>query len=143
MSTYYCTCRTNYFKVTNEARYQELTSDLTAEFPIHDFSKTSGNGEIIHGFGCYGPIGYKSEPDHNFREFLMELQEILPENEAFLFFESGHEKLQYVVGECTVVTRKDISRITIEECAKSLARKLLRNPNYETTTMYYTRRETA
>lgn len=136
MSIYYCTCRTNFFKVTDEERYQELTSNLTAEFPIQDFTKMNENGDIVHGFGCHSPIGYKDGLNHNFREFLSELQCILPENETFLFIESGQEKLQYVTGEYTIVTQKDISHINMDECGKTLSRKLLQNPDFETISIY-------
>ena len=127
MANYMSTVRTNYFRVTNENRYQELFNNLCSEDNIHDFSKTK-DGVLYHGFGSYGSIDYiNADEDYNFAEFLDELQKILPEDEAFMFFESGYEKLRYVTGIAIVVTKNEIVSEEISTWAIKKAKELLGN----------------
>lgn len=131
MANYMSTSRTNYFKVTDEKRYEELFNNLCAEDTIHDFTKEK-DGVLYHGFGTYGSIEYIVEDEeYDFDEFLMELQKILPEDETFMYFESGYEKLRYVTGFSVVVTRKEIVSENINNWAIRKAKELLGN-DFET-----------
>ena len=138
MANYIATSRTNYFTVTDEEQYKKLFCNLTAESNIEDFTKTDLDGKIVHGFGAYDSIGY-IDPDteeNDFEIFLQELQKILPEGEAFIYLESGHEKLRYVVGDIIVVTANDNVRLSISEQAKLLAKSLLNNEDFDTVMEY-------
>lgn len=136
MANYYCTCRTNYFKVTDEDKYKELFENLEAEDIIEDFTEETEDGTILHGFGCYASIDYPSKEDeYDFDEFIKGIQSILPDDEAFMFFESGHEKLRYVVGYCTVVTNKEIRYMSLDNWAKTQAKEIL-GEDFTTSTTY-------
>ena len=99
MANYIATTRTNYFHVTDEDKYSKLLESLDAD-DFKDFTETEEDGKLIHGFGCYGTI--YSEDD----EFYEGIREILPDDEAFMQFEVGNEKLRYVVGDAIIVTKK-------------------------------------
>jgi len=131
MANYVSAMRTNYFRVTDEERYAEIFGDLTSEGGVLDFTK-SVEGTVLHGFGSYGGIdycpGYNDEEawdEYGFDGFLLELQKILPGDEAFMCFEAGWEKLRYVVGVAVVCTADEIRSITLDSWAMLEARKLL------------------
>lgn len=128
MANYYATSRTNYFRVTDEEKYQEIFSKLSSEAGIEDFSETKDDGSIIHGFGSYSNIAFENEDDDgNFSDTLSELQKILPEDEAFIYLESGYEKLRYVTGFYIIVTKDRISSGDIHTHAIEKAREMLGN----------------
>ena len=58
MANYTATSRTNYFRVTDEAAYQNLFGELLSESGIEDFSEEV-DGILWHGFGSYGSIEYE------------------------------------------------------------------------------------
>ena len=144
MANYYCASRTNYFRVTDEKRYKELMSHLCAE-DLHDFTETR-DGVTYHGFGSYGSIYYSADDDNenefpcdqenDMDYFFDELAKILPENEAFILLEGGHEKLRYVSGWALVVTRKGHRYISLENAAMAAARELLNDPEFTTQCSY-------
>lgn len=134
MANYYATCRTNYFRVTDEEKYKELLEGLVAEDTIHLFTKVTEDGVLYHGFGCYGSIDYMTENDeYEFNEFLLKMQSVLPDDEAFMYFESGYEKLRCVTGWCAVVTNKEVRSMSLDNWAKEQAKMLL-GDNFETET---------
>lgn len=139
MANYMSTSRTNYFRVTDEKRYEELFANLCAEDTIHDFTKEK-DGILYHGFGTYGSVEYIEENEeedceYDFNGFLLELQKILPEDEAFMYFESGYEKLRYVTGFSIVVTSKEIVSESIDNWAMTKAKELL-GKDFTTETTY-------
>ena len=137
MANYMAVTRTNYFRVTDEDRYKELFEMLTSEDDIQDFTKRTDDGVILHGFGCYGDVEcYDEENDeYYFDEWLSKLQEIIPDDEAFILESSGYEKLRYVTGWVVVVTRKEIASISCDSWAKKKAKELL-GEDFETQTDY-------
>ena len=142
MSQYYGNTRTNYFRVTDESKYNELFSHLICDGDdISDFTKVDKDGIIWHGFGGYGTIDFienshDDDMDYNFDLFIKELQKILPEDEAFIMFESGHEKLCYVIGYALVVTKNDCKHIELRDWAAETAKEMLNNPKFRTITEY-------
>lgn len=147
MANYYATSRTNYFRVTDEEKYNELFKNLVGlESEICDFTFTKEeNGITLHGFGSYGPISYRvpnsntdeyDDEDYDFDQFLAELQAILPENEAFIYMEAGNEKLRYITGFSVVVTKNDIESVEICDEALKVAKRLLKKEDFETQMEY-------
>lgn len=139
MANYYCSARTNYFRVTNEERYLELLNTLTSnEGEVFIFSEKPENGTLTHAFGADGMICCYHDGNEvdDFDWFLSELQKILPDDEAFILFEAGHEKLNYVNGYATIVTCNNIENISLENEAIKVAKKLLENENFKTETRY-------
>jgi hypothetical protein len=142
MANYMGTSRTNYFRVTDEDKYQELFKNLrSTEDDIHDFT-TDNNGVIYHGFGSYSSIDYVvsvddeyDDEEYDFDAFLHELQKILPDDEAFMYFESGYEKLRYVGGYVLVCTNKEIRSTSLDHWAIEQAKQLL-GDDFTTQTSY-------
>lgn len=139
MANYYCTTRTNYFRVTNEERYQQLFKNLTSEDNISDW-KEDIDGVTYHAFGTYGSIDYDTTEDETYHGeeefdldyFFDEMGKILPDDEAMIVFQSGHEKLRYVTGFAIVATSKGHTMIDIENAAILAARDMLGNPEFTT-----------
>jgi len=127
MANYMSVTRTNYFRVTDEDRYNELFGMLSSEDAVHDFTKTDSNGIVWHGFGCYGDVEYYDEnnDEYDFDEWLNKLQDVLPDDEAFILESAGHENLRYVTGWTVVVTKDEIASISCDAWAKRKAKELL------------------
>ena len=147
MANYEAVSRTNYFRVTDEEKYNELFKNLVGdEGEVYDFTKTE-NGVTLHAFGSYGPIDYKKptqnnseeddeDYDYDFDGFLAELQKILPEDEAFIYMESGYEKLRYITSFSIVVTKNDIASVDIRSAALEIAKRLLNDKKFDTQMEY-------
>lgn len=134
MSNYSCVSRTNYFRVTDEERYKELFAGLSSEDKIDDFTYKDEEGVVWHGFGSYGSIswsdgeetdGSDEDDEQDINDFAYELQKILPEGEAFVLFEGGHEKLRYVTGTALVVTKNRTEFLDLRNKAVEIAREML------------------
>ena len=143
MANYIGTARTNYFHVTDENKYNYLFKGLVGtDDEIISFDETDKEGKTLHGFGTYGSVCWspskaEGNPDwldeddtDGLDSFLNELKTILPEDEAFVLMDTGHEKLRYLVGYATVVTKKDIQHIDLTDMAGKLARAMLQKPDY-------------
>ena len=133
MADYLAVARTNYFRVTDEKKYQELFQHLVAGDNIEDFTKEL-DGKLYHGFGAYATIDYKDnlddkQSDCDFNYFIEELQKILPDDEAFIYQESGHEKLHSIDGYAIVVTSKEIVGESISSWSKDIVKELLGENN--------------
>lgn len=147
MANYCANSRTNYFRVTDEAKFAELFANLVGdEDEVHDFTKVE-DGVTLHAFDSYGSIDYKKPMQNNSQEddedyeydfdsFLAELQKILPDDEAFIYSECGYEKLCYITGFSIVVTKTKIKSIDIRSGAVELARKMLNNKKFQTKMEY-------
>ena len=129
MANYSATIRTNYFSVKDPTALRELIDSVEAEDTVSLFMTKLPDGSMQYGFGCYGSLfGIQDSLD----AFYEALQELVCENDAILIFEVGYEKLRYVVGCCTVITRTKMQHIDIHQQALELAAKLLNRPNYNT-----------
>lgn len=135
MANYYATIRTNYFRVTDEEKYEWLFSGLCGECEVLDFTFEK-DGVIWHGFGSYSSIGWinpdTEDADYDFDEFCTLLSEIMPEDEAFIYTEVGNEKLRYISGFSVIVTKKDIQVIDLISRSIDKAREMLGNPEWKT-----------
>lgn len=147
MANYEAVSRTNYFRVSDEEKYNELFKNLVGnEDEVYDFTKTE-NGVTLHAFGSYGSIDYKKptqnnseeddeDYDYDFDGFLAELQKILPDDEAFIYTECGHEKLRYIGGFSVVVTKDNIDSISMRNGALEIAKRLLNDEKFDTQMEY-------
>lgn len=128
MANYYAYTRTNYFKVKDEQKFKELMEDLTTDEVDLDLWDKTKNGETFYAFGGSGCLAYNcGEVD----EFYEKLQELIPEGEAVLVTEVGHEKLCYLEGYCTIITSDSIECVSLQEAALQKTRELLRDNKYE------------
>lgn len=129
MANYNAYVTTNNFTVTDEEKYQKLYKGLISE-DLYYASYKDEEGVLHHGFASYGSVDYYHEDDEDyeepdFDEFVNGLQKILPEDETFILYEVGHEKLRYVCGYAIVVTKTDYEVIDLENTAKEMAKKLI------------------
>ena len=147
MANYYCNTRTNYFRVTDEEKYKELFAHLVGgEDDVHDFTETDTNGVVRHGFGAYSSIYYKAtETDkddddddeaYSISGFVKGLQEILPNDEAFIMMEVGNEKLRYVVGWAVVATKNNVQYVSLQQHCIKLAQEMLGDDKFTTVCEY-------
>lgn len=133
MSDYLACSRTNYFKVTDKNKYDELFKSLVSSSEIEDFSKEI-DGVLHCCFGCYGWIDYEDPETHDFifDNFINELQKILPDGEIFIYMESGHEKLKYVTGVVIICTNKEVKTLSLQEWAIEQAKLLVGRDIFDT-----------
>lgn len=136
MSTYKACTRTSYFQVTDAEKLEEILGRCSTEDKIDLFTQLIGE-KIYYAFGCEssisGLIPAGSEPDEegSYPDLIAALQELILPGEAIVIMESGHEKLQYVVGEAIVIIKETYQGFNIQDMALKTARNLLRNPDYE------------
>lgn len=204
MANYIGKYRTNYFHVTDEARYQELCKglyddegtptqlnepasqsphvqwrltnpqsddhriwykdadgnlklyvegeiDLDSIPTIYNekgdviYTRTDGKDDrILHCIIGEGSLEWSRENlededanlESDFDTFLEELQKILPDDEVFIYQETGSEKHRYLVGYGLVASKTDVESISIEGWCKKTAKKMLGNEEYEAKTSY-------
>lgn len=140
MANYTCAIRTNYFKVKDNEKFEEFMSHIYGEdFYVFDMADKDGN--TLYAFGCYGNIGgyFDSEEDcedgdwdNAYDAFVNGLVKQVAEDDAVLIFESGNEKLRYVIGNVTVITSKGYEYRDITDIGVEMAREMLNNPDYST-----------
>ena len=108
MATMYERNRTNYFRVTDPSKYEELVKGLYGTDTggqIDFWKRKDSDGTIRYGFGAYEGIGYDDSPENEEKDsdidrFLKRMAELLPEGEVFLLMEVGYEKLCYLFAGC-------------------------------------------
>ena len=133
MANYCSAIRTNYFHVKDDTKFLDFMDHiLCTEDHIEVWTKVDSNGDAIYGFGCYGGIvGYCDDNDDaddaSYDIFLDGLQQYVADDDAILIFESGHEKLRYVIGSVQVITSREIDYADIRDIGHNLARKMLDN----------------
>lgn len=132
MANYNCVIRTNYFHVKDGKAFEEFMEHVSGEDLELFYEK-----DDTYAFGGYGMIyGYMENEDDDFDEaydaMIKELQKHVADDDAIILTEIGNEKLRYLVGVVTVITRDNCSSIDIRESGLKLARHLLGDPNYNT-----------
>ncbi|MBQ6480786.1 MAG: hypothetical protein IJI45_06685 [Anaerolineaceae bacterium] len=138
MANYNGVGRTNYFRVADEERYAWLYGGLSSEDVI-DITETDSEGNIRHGFAIYGSLDWvdpdEEEPECNLDYFLDEIQKIMPEDEAFIYVESGHEKIRYITGFAFVITKNqidcfDLNKLAVDKAIENTGNSHVTVPEY-------------
>lgn len=149
MSNYIASIRTNYFSVTDPEKFKAIIASCRAEYDITIIDDKQADGSIKFGFYCYGSIQglpdkegssldeiIGAEDDYDCESsidlFFDALQDILPDGEAIIITEVGYEKMRYLVGYCTVITRNDVQGVDVQDKALELARNILQNNDFTT-----------
>ena len=162
MANYYCSTRTNYFHVNDPDSFREFMAHVEGcEEDVQLWEEKDAEGNPVFGFGCDGNIfGYVEHnlpvdcdpafngdvtiddegldeddgPDYDvcYSAFVKGLQEHVADNDAVIIFESGHEKLRYVVGSAVIITKTDVEYVNIEDAAIAQARQMLNNDSFTT-----------
>ena len=146
MANYNCTIRTNYFHAKDNEKFEQFMTHVYGE-DLEVFHSADSNGNKVYGFGGYGGIaGYfnKEEDyedndeawDNAYDNFIDGLVTHVTEDDAILIFESGNEKLRYVVGSVAVITSKGYEYRDIRDVGMEMARQMLNNPDYTTRCEY-------
>ena len=127
MANYIAVGRTNYFRVTDEARWAELFENISANDGKWDYSQPNKDGNMFHCFATEGGLDWMEPGDYdsNLDYFVDELQKILPDDEAVIYTEAGHEKHRYVTGFSLVITSKTIDWIQLPDLGLQMAKKHL------------------
>ena len=135
--------RTNYFKVTSEDDFLKLIDDCATDDPqgIEVWTRDDEDGEKRYAFGCEGDFlglrdGEDEDCDYDYDGFVEELKKLLPDNEAAIITSICYEKLRFVSGDVFVVTNVMHDLVTLHSAGLSLARKLLKDPKWETKCEY-------
>lgn len=143
MANYYGVTRTNYFKVTNEDAFVELMDRCKSDDfeGVSVWTNESEDGAKTYGFGCYGcfegiKVGEDEDAECDFSAFVSELQKLLPEGEAVIITHAGHEKLRYIGGGVTVITKDKVEYRYLSKIGLNLAKEMLDNPNWVTQNEY-------
>ena len=140
MANYYCAQRTNYFHVKDPEAFRNLLKKVVAE-DLHYWEENDEDGDLIFAFGCEGRIagipflndsGEWQTGDESYEDFLTELQKSVKDDDAIIMIESGHEKLRYVSGFATVITKNSIENLDLTTAALRLAKRMLKNEKYDT-----------
>lgn len=135
---YHATFRTNYFRVTDEDKLRDIVSRLHCGNSAKLFENRKG----FFGFGGDDSLSGLVPPEGNeddepsIDQLVCELQEILPEDEAVIIMEAGHEGLRYVVGSVMVITRDNYDYAEIKDVGIKLAQEILKNPEWDTICEY-------
>lgn len=143
MANYISSTRTNYFHVTDAEAFKDLMKHCTAEDEIQVFEEPDGNGETMYAFGTYGLFqGYcednedDSDMEYAFDDFVDRLQQLLRPDDACVIYNAGWEKLRYVGGGVTIITKDKVKSIGLIDIAVKKARELLDDPAWETKNDY-------
>ena len=134
MANYYATIRTNYFGVSDESKFRDILELCCAEDTIHLFEYEDSTSKF--GFGCngtiYGLVTGEDDTGFDLDAFYKALQELVAEGDAIIITEVGFEKLRYLIGCCTVITKNDIRFVNVQDKAIELARSMLQDNNFTT-----------
>lgn len=131
MASYVCAIRTNYFRVTEEEKFKNLIDEFLSG-SCEVFTRTDVNSNKLVGFGSDENINWPEDETG----FVSGLQECLAEDDSIIVLEVGHEKLRYLVGAATIITRSCIETIDLTSLAISKAAEMLGNPDYTTCCEY-------
>ena len=136
MANYYEMTRTNYFKITDSDKFKEICEEITSESGV-EFDVTEKDGKLYGCISSESIIMLNDEDESvDVESFYKKLQTVLEEDDAIIFISIGHEKLRYLVGMITVITKDDIQYINLEDKAMELARTMLKNPEWNTVNSY-------
>lgn len=136
MANYYEMTRTNYFKITDSDKFKEICEEITSESGV-EFDVTEKDGKLYGCISSESIIMLNDEDESvDMESFYKKLQTVLEEDDAIIFTSIGHEKLRYLVGMITVITKDDIQYINLEDKAMELARTMLKNPEWNTVNSY-------
>lgn len=131
MASYVCAIRTNYFRVTEEEKFRNLIDEFLSG-SCEVFTRTDVNSNKLVGFGSDENINWPEDDTG----FVSGLQECLAEDDSIIVLEVGHEKLRYLIGAATIITRSSIETIDLTSLAISKAAEMLGNPDYTTCCEY-------
>lgn len=143
MANYCCTTRTNYFHVKDRDAFLDFMSRVYgSEDSVDLWEEKDENGNAVFGFGVYGGISGVADSDDEdiddscYDDFIKGLQECVADDDAIIIFESGNEKMRYVVGSAEIITSSSCEYMNIEDIAVKKASEMLKNKSWDTKCCY-------
>ena len=113
MANYESMCRSNYFAVTDKTAFLDLIKRCTADGKV-EISEQEIEGVNKVAFYCYGAIGIETEGANSFDVFVEELQKLIPDHEAVIIKEIGHEKFRYLIERGIIITNNSIDAFELD-----------------------------
>lgn len=156
MANYYGDTRTNYFRVTDKDGYDKIIKSIVCnEDSIHFWTREI-DGESYYAFGAHDDISGICECEHceevaqgkvefdvdeclselNYDKMCDLLQTVVHPEDAIIITSVGKEKLNYVCGYSTIITKNGIVHKDLWREAMEEAKNLLDNKDYNTTYSY-------
>lgn len=126
MANYMGVLVTNDFKVADEEKFKALLERLSSECGIEHYETDRPSGHY-HCLASYGDISLEMEDgeiEYDMSVLFEELQACIPEDECIVFLEAGHEKLRYVNGAVSIITKHAIYEENIISWAVKKCREL-------------------
>lgn len=148
MANYYGATRTNYFSVTDLEAFKHLISECMT---TDGLSLTFMSEEDKVGFYVESSLfGIPMEPETDDQEdgfaedcrgasldlFHEKLQALVAPGDAIIITEVGREKMRYLVGDVTVITRSEVRYMNLRDSAIAMAQDMLGNPSFKTVNEY-------
>ena len=148
MANYYGATRTNYFSVTDLEAFKRLISECmtTDGLSLTFMSEEDKVGFYVES-SLFG-IPLESETDDqedgsdedcqgaSLDLFHEKLQALVAPGDAIIITEVGREKMRYLVGDVTVITRSEVRYMNLRDSAIAMAQDMLGNPSFKTVNEY-------
>ena len=148
MANYYGATRTNYFSVTDLEAFKRLISECmtTDGLSLTFMSEEDKVGFYVES-SLFG-IPLESETDDqedgsdedcqgaSLDLFHEKLQALVAPGDAIIITEVGREKMRYLVGDVTVITRSEVRYMNLRDSAIAMAQDMLGNPSFKTENEY-------
>ena len=105
MANYYENARTNYFKVKDEAKFNDFVASLSG---LETYSDKEGRHCILFDYESGVPTSKFNEEteDYDDVDFLGELSEHLTDDSIAIVMGAGSEKLRYINGYAEAIDSK-------------------------------------
>lgn len=130
MANYEAVARTNYFQVTDIPAFERWMEE-------YNHAGTMLKNEGFVGFYYGNDTTFLDENNNDVTDEAIErLQNLLPENEACIIMEVGHEKHRYLYVGSTIITKTDVEVVTLEPIVLGKIRQMLNDPDYDTRMFY-------
>lgn len=156
MANYYGNTRTNYFRVIDEKKYNEIAESIICSEDSLELWTNEIDGVTHYGFGVNDDISGVCECEHclevqkgnvEYDEDMCEyeysydkmcelLQSVVHPEDAIIIVSTGYEKLRYVGGYSTIITTKEIIHKDLWTEAINTVKTVLDNKDYNTTYSY-------
>lgn len=137
MANYVGCTRTNYFRVKDEDAFKSIIRRMVSEDEVvilHDDKGRFGfcSSCPIIGIAPEGNMDEDEDVEENRDNVAEALMELLPDGEAIIWSEIGHEKLRYLVGGAYVITNQTYEYVNMFHAAVQTAQQIMHDPDWET-----------
>ena len=137
--------RSNYFHVKDPDAFRKLMSRVVCgEDSIDVWEEKDEDGNPVFGFGVSDIILGVFPENRNgddelfdddyddFETFCGELRKHIADDDACIIMSAGHEKLRYVFGNATIITKNSVDYEFLADVAIRIARNELDLPTWRT-----------